>query len=78
MHDIREVLTDAGMDVSGYSGLSFRIGSASSAARARLLDSLIQSLGRWRSFAFLIYIRVPAKWLVAMPPVMANVGMSPE
>ena len=37
-------LTTTGMDLSRYTGQSFRIGAATSAALAGLLDSLIQAL----------------------------------
>ena len=54
---IRRALVSAGVDVSRFSGHSFRIGAATTAARGGLLDSLIQTLGWWRSSAFLAYIR---------------------
>ena len=61
---LRSTLSDAGVDTRGYSGHSFRIGAASAAARAGLPDSMIQSLGRWKSAAFLSYIRIPVDRLV--------------
>ena len=65
VNSLRIALTDAGIDTSGYSGHSFRIGAASAAAKAGLPDSLIQSLGRWKSAAFLSYIRIPVDRLVS-------------
>ena len=50
---IRSTLQISGMDISRYSGHSFRVGAATAAARAGLPDSLIQTLGRWKSSAFL-------------------------
>ena len=50
--EVRVALTRDGMDLSRYKGHSFRIGAASSAAQAGIPDSLIQTLGRWRSSAF--------------------------
>ena len=57
---MRQALSAAGLDTSGYSGHSFRIGSATSAARVGLEDSLIKSLGRWESSAYQRYIRTLA------------------
>ena len=50
-----DALSCAGIDASQFSGHSFRIGAASTAAQARLNDSLIQMLGRWKSSAFTAY-----------------------
>ena len=49
---VRQALSAAGLDTSGYSGHSFRIGAATSAARIGLEDSLIKTLGRWESSAY--------------------------
>ena len=56
---IRSALAGTGLDVSRYTGHSFRIGAATAAAQAGLPDSLIQTLGCWRSSAFVHYIRTP-------------------
>jgi len=56
----REALSMAGVRVGGYSGHSFRIGAATTAAQAGVPDSVIQALGRWTSSAFLRYIRTPS------------------
>ena len=47
-----------GLNPSVYKGHSFRIGAASHAAERGLSDAQIRILGRWKSNAFLKYIRV--------------------
>ena len=49
---IRDALSCTGIDASQFSGHSFRIGAASTAAQTSLNDSLIQMLGRWILSAF--------------------------
>ena len=55
---MRTALGSSGVDASKYSGHSFRIGVATTAASAGIEDSLIKTLGRWESAAYLLYIRV--------------------
>ena len=63
---VRAALLRTGVDVTRYTGHSFRIGAATAAAQAGLLDSMIQTLGRWRSSAFQRYIRTPASTLLSI------------
>ena len=49
-----------GLDPSRYKGHSFRISAASYAADGGMSDAQIRMLGRWKSNAFLQYIRVPS------------------
>ena len=49
------VLAAANIDMSQYCGHSFRIGAATTAARAGVEDSLIKTMGRWESVAYLRY-----------------------
>ena len=49
-----------GLDPSRYKGHSFRIGAASYAADQGFSDTQIRILGRWKSNAFMRYIRVPS------------------
>ena len=78
---VRCALQAYGMDVRGFNGHSFRIGVATTAAACGLPDSLIQTLGRWRSSAFTAYIRTPVSTLagissrlMAPPPVSTRVA----
>ncbi len=48
-----------GSETRQYSGHSFRAGAASTAAALGMEDSLIKTLGRWESSAYLIYLRLP-------------------
>ena len=57
------VLQAAGLPYLNFAGHSFRIGAATSAARAGIEDSEIRTLGRWNSAAFLVYIRIPTEHL---------------
>ena len=56
---VRGTLRQAGIDCVGYSGHSFRIGAATTAAARGVSDSMIQTLGRWASDSFTRYIRIP-------------------
>ena len=63
MAALRSALPRAGIDEKLYSGHSFRIGAATTAARGGIQDSLIKVLGRWQSAAYQIYIRTPPEVL---------------
>lgn len=69
---VRAALSGTGLDLSRYTGHSFRVGAATSAARAGLPDSLIQTLGRWRSPAFLRYIRTPTDTLLSVSQALVH------
>ena len=56
-HHLRQILTLSGLPPRLYSGHSFRIGAASTAARQGLSGHLIRVLGRWSSQAYHSYIR---------------------
>ena len=57
INHLRKALSQAGICPSGYSGHSFRIGAATTAAAIGMSDSTIKSLGRWKSTAVTSYIR---------------------
>jgi len=54
---LRSTLTAARHYAEKYVGHSFRIGAANTAAQCGMEDSLIKTLGRWESSAYVRYIR---------------------
>ncbi len=63
---VRDALSKVGIDCRPYSGHSFRSGAATAAARIGVQDSTIKMLGRWRSDAFQLYIKMPRHHLAAV------------
>lgn len=61
--ELRQALQKAGVDQSKYCGHSFRIGAATTAAARGIEDSVIKTLGRWKSLAYLQYVRIPRQEL---------------
>ena len=76
VHNLREAISQLGMNTAGYSGHSFRIGAASTAAAVGISDSMIQLLGRWKSSAFMAYIRSSDAQLAAVSTLMATSSSS--
>ena len=60
---LRDALSKLGFASKFYSGHSFRIGAATTAAAAGLQDWLIRALGRWSSDCYKLYIRMPSTTL---------------
>ena len=63
---VRSALHSAGVDASRYAGHSFRIGAATIAAQNGIPDSLIKTMGRWESSAYMLYIRTPRDMLCSV------------
>lgn len=57
--EVKKALEQAGVASAGFAGHSFRAGAATTAALVGIDDAMIQTLGRWRSSAYLLYIRIP-------------------
>ena len=71
---LQSALRHIGIDSSPFTGHSFRIGTATTAAARGLEDSLIQSLGRWKSAAYLAYIKIPCQQLASVSSLLASSG----
>ena len=69
---VRKALTKAGFDHQVYAGHSFRIGAATTAAHCGIPDSVIQTLGRWQSSAYLLYIRTPREHLANITSTLSK------
>lgn len=69
---VRLALTQAKLPAEKFAGHSFRIGAATTAASAGLEDSTIQTLGRWKSSSYLLYIRLEPRHLAAVSSALAR------
>ena len=69
---IRQVLREIGLPYQDFAEHSFRIGAATAAAKAGVEDSMIRTLGRLNSSAFLVYIRTPKDNLAQSSRTIAN------
>ena len=72
---IRHILSSIGLPQHEYAGHSFRIGAATTAAMVGVEDSMIQTLGRWKSTAFLQYIRIPPSQLAIISRRLSTAEM---
>ena len=63
---VKRALATASIDPTRYSGHSFRIGAATSAALAGMPDHTIKMLGRWESSAYALYVWTPAEELASV------------
>ncbi len=60
---VKRALSSSGVDPSRYSGHSFRVGAATTAAQVGIPDHTIKMLGRWESSAYTLYVRTPSSEL---------------
>ena len=70
--NFQSALRQTGLDDTAYNGHSFRIGAATTAAQRGLEDSMIQTLGRWRSDAYKLYIKLPRAQLASISQTLAQ------
>ena len=66
MKELQSGLQSRGITASAYTGHSFRIKAATTAAARGIPDFLIKTLGRWESAAYTVYIRTPQSTLCAV------------
>ena len=71
---VRAALTTAGIEEGSYCSHSFRIGAATTAAARGIEDSVIKTLGRWESTAYLQYVRIPREQLTGYSSVLGASG----
>ena len=69
---VRPALLMANFPAHLYTGHSFRIEAATTAASAGIQDSTIQTLGCWKSSAYLLYIRLNPSRLADLSTTMAH------
>ena len=72
VENLQAAMRQAGLEDTLYNGHSFRSGAATTAAQNGLEDSLIQTLGRWRSDAFKLYIKIPREQLALVSRTLAR------
>ena len=66
VEEVRQAMSAAHLPAQDYAGHSFRIGAATTAAMAGIQDSTIQTLGRWKSASYLLYIQMDPRQLASL------------
>ena len=69
---IKSLVQLAGLDPTHYSSHSVRAGAATQAAEAGLDPDSIKRLGRWRSDAYMVYLRPPPESYAAFAPALTS------
>ena len=73
VEEVRGALDSTGVDPTLFNSHSFRIRAATTAVARGLEDSLIKTLGRWESSAYLCYTKIPRLELANYTKVLAGV-----
>ena len=68
---IKRLVKLSGLDPALYSSHSVRAGAATQAAKSGLDPDSIKRLGRWRSQAYMVYLRPPPEAYAAFAPFLA-------
>ena len=70
--ELRTVLKHCGLPYDKFYSHSFRIGAATTVAKAGIPSWLIKVLGRWSSDCYERYIRTPQYTILEVPQLLAN------
>ena len=62
----------AGLNRKHYASHTFRIGAATTAAKKGIEDSIIKTLGRWESAAYLQYVKISRDQLAGFTKVLGS------
>lgn len=73
---LTKALKELNMDSTHFNTHSFRIGAATSAKQAGISDSHLKALGRWKSDAYLKYIRLSPQDLAKLSQALVSVSTS--
>lgn len=68
----RRVLNTGGIQANAFTGHSFRIGVATTAAAKGVPDNTIKALGRWTSEAYQVYIWLPRERLAVLSQTLTQ------
>ena len=69
---VRSALEESGINYKLYCSHSFRIGAATTAAAQGIEDSVIKTLGRWESAAYLRYVKIPRSQLASYSGILTS------